>query len=106
MTKEEFAKKDTDLRHAVQTGVAYLQQYSENVAFYTNNPSLARILKHLQTGLCCAMCEHATILKLLIDKGLITEAEYFEAALKTLSEEVKRHEETLSSIVGASIKLA
>ena len=105
MTKEEFAAQDTALRHAIQTGVAYEQQHDRHAGFYYNNPTLANILKHMRTGLNCAMCEHGTIVRLLVGKGLISEAEYFDAALTTLREEVARYEATLSQQYGVSIKL-
>ena len=105
MSKEEFLHQDKALRHAIQTGVLYEQQHDQHAGFYRNNPTLANILKHIRTGLNCAMCEHATIVRLLVGKGFVTEAEYFEAALTTLREEVARYEKTLSEQCGASIKL-
>lgn len=105
MTKEEFVIKDQHLRHAIQSGVAFEQQFDPEAAWYRNNPTAARIIKHLRTGIDLAMCENGTMVRLLVKKGLITEQEYFEASLKTLSEEIMRAEDRLSVHFGKAIRL-
>jgi hypothetical protein len=48
--------------------------------------------KHLRTGLNVAMCDHAAVVRLLINKGIITEAEYREAITEEANREVERYE--------------
>lgn len=105
MTRDEFLAENTRLRHALQTGILWEQQYDEHAAFYQNNPTLANIVKHLRTGLDCAMVEQAAIIHLLIDKGLITEAEYFEKSLEFFRREIKNCEARLSAQMGRTIHL-
>lgn len=102
MTREEFARKDEALRHAIQTGImhemerSYLHHLDEN---------LKRAIKHLRTGLNCAMREHSTVVKLLIEKGIITEQEYFVTHLQELENEVKILEASLQKHFGITVKL-
>ena len=101
----EFESEDISLRHAIQTGVKYEQEIGEDGSFYRLNTHLANILKHIRTGLNCAMVEHAIITRLLLNKGLITEAEYVEVAREELTREIKKYEEMLSNHFGREIKL-
>lgn len=105
MNRDEFAAKDTALRHAMQTGIKMEQAVGNDQAFYSNNPVLSDIIKHLRVGLNCAMVEHATITQLLVKKGVVTEEEYFDQAIKDLQGEVKRAEQRLSDYYGRIIHL-
>lgn len=91
MTIEEFMQRNTALRHAIQTGLA--------MEGYENQ------LKHLRVGLNANMCEVTAIVKLLIDKGVITEEEYFDYSLRILEAEVESMEQGLSKRFGRTVKL-
>lgn len=95
MTPEEFARRNAALRHAIQTGVAYEMERGVRSA----EP------KHLRTGIDSQMADYSGLVRLLIDKGVITEGEYFEASVKALEEEVQRYEARLTREFGASIRL-
>jgi hypothetical protein len=62
--------------------------------------------KHLRTGVNSAMAEHAGLAKLLIAKGIITEAEYFEAMASAMEDEAKLYEDELSRRTGSKVTLA
>ncbi len=95
MTRDEFHTRNASLRHAIQTGVAYERERGVQAA----EP------KHLRTGLDCAMAEFSGLVLLLIAKGVITEAEYFDASIKALEEEKARYEARLSELYGGNITL-
>lgn len=95
MTAEEFADRNTALRHAIQTGVAHEMV----IGVRSTEP------KHLRTGLDSAMAEQAAFVRLLVSKGLITEEEYFDTSIQALEEEVARYEARLSQHYGRSIRL-
>jgi hypothetical protein len=95
MKASEFAVIDRQLRHAIQTGVAY----------EIEKGSQASTPKHLRTGLDAFAAELSGMARLLISKGVITEEEYFDALAQALREEVKRYEIRLSERYGASIRL-
>lgn len=50
--------------------------------------------KHLRTGLNGAMCDHAALARLLIQKGVITEDEYLEASRIGVNTELASYERT------------
>jgi hypothetical protein len=81
----------TDLLHAMQSGVAMKMNYDPS----ETTP------KHLRVGVNSAMCDHAALVSLLLQKGIITEAEYFEAITEHMQAEVKRYEEWLNERLGA-----
>jgi hypothetical protein len=101
MTAEEFAKRQAALLHAIQSGVACEQGLDEGEGV----PNAATSPKHLRTGLNAAMVEHAALVRLLIDKGLIAERDYFDAVIRELQAEVARYEERLSARLGAKVTL-
>ncbi len=83
--------------HAMQTGVAYDQQY---------NPK-DKEPKHLRVGINVALCDHTALVRLLIDKGLITELEYWQAVTAEMDREVERYTAKINERFGSDkIKLA
>jgi hypothetical protein len=86
MTLEEFLEEYRRLAHAIQTGVAYDHQYGSQ----DGTP------KHLRTGLNCVMSDFGSLSKLLIEKGIITEQEYYSAVLDGLKREITKYEARLS----------
>ena len=71
--------------HAMQSGVA-VEMNSDP------NPTTP---KHLRVGINSALCDQAALVRLLVDKGILTEAEYTEAIAGEMEREVKRYEERL-----------
>jgi hypothetical protein len=85
----------TDLAHAMQSGVALKMNYD----------AAETTPKHLRVGVNSAMCDHAALARLLIEKGIITEAEYRQAITDEMAREVERYKEYFRSR-GLTITLA
>jgi hypothetical protein len=81
--------------HAMQSGVAMEMNYRPQ----PTEP------KHLRVGVNAAMVDHGALAKLLIDKGIITQAEYLDALAAGMETEAKRYEDHLSELMGAKITL-
>lgn len=81
--------------HALQSGIAA----EMNIDPKPTEP------KHLRTGINIAFTDHAAIVTLLIEKGIITEEEYYRAILKTIKKEVSDYEQKLSSFYKTKITL-
>jgi hypothetical protein len=81
--------------HAMQSGVALQLEH---------NPS-GGSPKHLRVGVNSAKVEHAALAKLLIDKGIITEAEYTEALAEMMEREVRMYEDELTRMYGGQTKI-
>lgn len=76
--------------HAVQSGVAFMMHRNRSLA----DP------KHLRVGVDTAKVEQAALAHLLIERGLFTAAEYFEAIADHMEFEVRRNEEQLTRMYG------
>lgn len=63
-------------------------------------PDIKQFMKHLRVGVNSAMAEHAGLAKLLIDKGVITSAEYMDAMVDALEEEAERCEVLVRRVYG------
>lgn len=95
MTQEEFSERYLALSHAIQTGVGHLQERG----------LLPDNRKHLRVGINMALIDSAAIHKVLVDKGICTQSELWEALISLMEEEVKRYEKKLSEHYQANIKL-
>lgn len=73
--------------HAMQSGVALLMQQGSD----ETSP------KHLRVGVNAAMCEHAALVELLVEKGVLTKDEYLKAIADEMETEQARYEEKLST---------
>ena len=62
--------------------------------------------KHIRVGINSAMADSAALARLLIAKGLVTEAEYIDAITAEMNAEVVRYEQRLSEKSGREVKLA
>ncbi len=83
--------------HAMQSGVA---QEMEMPGRQT-----ATEPKHLRVGINSAMVDHAGLVGLLVDKGVITTEEYVRCIADAMEAEKLRYEESLSSALGIKITL-
>jgi hypothetical protein len=86
----------TDNCHAMQSGVAMKM----NLDATDTTP------KHLRVGVNAAMCDNAALVRLLIEKGIITESEHEAAITAEMGREVARYEKYLSEQLGKTIHLA
>jgi len=71
--------------HGVQTATAYEMGVRPQMA--------TDLLKHLRTGLDARASDHFGLARLLIQKGVITEAEYAEAMRLEINNELAMREE-------------
>ena len=92
MTKsiDELRLEYHALAHAMQSGVAMKMNYDESDV----SP------KHLRVGVNSAMVETGAIAKLLMQKGVFTEEEYYQALVELMQNEVKLYKEWLTVRLG------
>ncbi|MEI9995129.1 MAG: hypothetical protein WDM91_11080 [Rhizomicrobium sp.] len=79
----EFARRHQIAQHAMQAGVAYEIARDDHSVWP----------KHLRVGINTAMIDHASLVKLLVKKGVITELEYLQAIAEGMEDERARYEE-------------
>lgn len=88
-----------NLLHAVQTGVRTQIQLMGTGELSPAGP------KHLRVGVNSALIQNSALATLLMDKGIITELEYWETQVRLWRQEVTSYEEILSGIMGKDMKL-
>lgn len=76
--------------HAMQSGVSLEQEMGGGDGSPTS----------LRVGVNVAMSDHAALVKLLIQKGVITDAEYRAAIEDEMNREVRRYERRLGVTLG------
>lgn len=81
--------------HAVQTGVGLELEHDPA----SGTP------KHLRTGLNLSKAEHGALVRLLIERGLFTEAEYLAAIADAAEAEQHAYEERLTERYGGNTKV-
>lgn len=82
--------------HAMQSGVAM----EMNIRPQPTEP------KHLRVGVNAAMADHAALARLLVAKGVFTEAEYLKEIADEMEREKVRYETALSTHFSKKITLA
>lgn len=82
--------------HGMQTGVAYELEKDPS----SGSP------KHLRVGVNSAMVEFGAMFKLLIDKGIISEAEFYKELADAMERERDAYAERLSRQYGVEVTLA
>jgi hypothetical protein len=87
--------------HAMQSGVKTDMETDPN-----QQSQGASTHKHLRVGLNNVMSDHGSLAYLLVQKGVITEAEYLEAIADGIEREQKRYEQLLTDRFGTKITLA
>lgn len=81
--------------HAVQSGVAALMHYDRDHA----SP------KDLRIGMNSAMISNSALTQLLIEKGVITESEYFTSLADFAEFERETYEDELTRHIGTKVNL-
>ena len=76
--------------HGMQTGVAYEQEHDSS----DGSP------KQLRVGVNSAMCDHAALVRLLVDAGVITREQYIKAIADEMERERDRYEERINNRYG------
>jgi len=99
MTEEE--RKDAAYRrygkamHAVQSGVAFMIENGDGKEVEP---------KHLRVGVASALNANGAIVKLLMRKGLISEAEYAEMLAEYAEKDQASYERAAAALTGAKVK--
>lgn len=97
MTIEDDQARWAAAAHAMQSGVA--------TEMGLPGRQTATEPKFLRVGINTALSDHGGLVKLLIDKGVITEAEYFKAIADQMEFEKASYEKRLSEHFGRPITL-
>lgn len=95
MTSSDDAARHTAAAHAMQSGVAMEMNWNPG----PTDP------KHLRVGVNTALSDQAGLVRLLIAKGLITEAEYIAAIADEMEREVVRYEERMQEHIGGTTRI-
>lgn len=81
--------------HGMQTGVALMMERGGK----DHQP------KHLRVGINAAMADQAGLVKLLIDKGVFTEVEYYEAVRDSMKLERDRYQVDVNNSLGGKVEV-
>lgn len=84
--------------HGVQSAIRY-EMTQKGIADDTADEVL-RMLKHLRVGVDCRASDAGAMARLLIGKGVFTEAEYLEAMRLAINDELAGYETQLRSEYG------
>jgi len=95
MSEKTDAERYEAAMHAMQSGVALMM----SIDGASTSP------KHLRVGVNSAMCDHAALVRLLMDKGLFTQEEYTKEVADEMEREKERYETKLSLNHGKQITL-
>jgi len=92
--EEPSADEERYLRalHALQSGVAFEMNYTDTQS--------ATQPKHLRVGVNNALVQHSALVKLLVEKDLFTQEEYWKAVADAMEDEVKFYEERARTRLG------
>lgn len=77
--------------HGLQSGVAFMMGHG---GAKSCEP------KHLRVGVNAAMSDQGSLAKLLIDKGLLTEREYYTAMAEGMERELASYESSVQAVTG------
>ena len=91
MNLEEKRERYRELAHAMQSGVAMMMNYNGTEC----QP------KHLRVGVNAAMSDHGALVKLLIDKGVFTEDEYYDYLIEFMERERDSYVALIREAMGA-----
>lgn len=83
----------------------YLHKMQAGVAFKMGYDNSEVSLKHLRVGINAAMSDQGGLVRLLIDKGLITEEEYIKAVTDKMEEEAKSYQDEIENKLGKKVEL-
>lgn len=91
----ELRKRYEAALHAMQSGVALAMNFDAK----------ATEPKHLRTGVNAAMSDGGGLVKLLVEKGVFSEEEYYRAVAEAMEREVATYEKIIATEYGRPVKL-
>lgn len=95
----------TLLQHKMQAGVKTDQESDPRLRAGRFDGDFARHLKMERVGINTALVETSALVALLVEKGLISEAEWWTSACKGMQAEVERYEKLLTERFGQPVVL-
>lgn len=98
-TSEKLRARYTASLHAMQSGVAFLLGH-------TGSHEGECSPKHLRVGVNAAMIDCGAVAKLLVEKGVFTEEEYFTALADLTDRDVATYKAKIKDITGLEVNLA
>jgi hypothetical protein len=101
----ELVMSDSDKRNSLERYEAAMHAMQTGVAFDQAAGSQDGSPKHLRVGINLAMSDHASLVRLLLAKGIITEEEYFQAVAEGMEQEAEEYRKALSERWGKDVKL-
>lgn len=72
------------------------------VAFKMSKDDKDTTPKHLRVGINAAMSDHSALVGLLMQKGIITEDEYYDKLIESMEREVEMYRKKLSELYGGA----
>ena len=87
MTPLEYIAKEKELKHQIQTAIKLL--YEKDPHYRDCSNTTKRALKHHRVGIDSLFSDLSAIVGLLVEKGVITQDEYFDRLIKGLENEVE-----------------
>lgn len=95
-SKEDATARYTRAAHAMQSGVAMMMNVDKK----------ATQGKSLRVGVNSSMVDHAGLVALLIEKGIITDEEYMSKIADAMEREVALYEREITLATGLNVSLA
>lgn len=95
MSAQEDRERYLAAAHAMQCGVGHMMNFRRE----ETEP------KHLRTGINSAMVEHAALVSLLIEKGVITNEEYQKRLADKMEEERDAYVKALKEVIGTDVNI-
>lgn len=93
--KEEAFARYTAAAHGMQSGVAFMMERGDGKE---TEP------KHLRVGVNSTLVDHGALVQLLLDKGVISDVEFFEALATKMEADLESYERDAIELAGAIIK--
>lgn len=88
---DEYRQRYIAAAHAMQTGVAFMMNHTDET-----EP------KHLRVGVNSAMVQHGALVHLLIQKGIITEEEWWKTLAECMEEEANDYAKKIEARLGVA----
>lgn len=95
MAAADDAARQFAAAHAMQSGVAMEMNW---------NPGPTEP-KHLRVGVNTALCDHAALVRVLIAKGVLTEADYMKAIADEMEAEAERYRQRIQEHFGGTTRI-
>lgn len=93
------------LIHQMQAGVKWLMEFRASKGIHPQEDISDCGPKHLRVGVNNAMCEHAALVALLVDMGVIAYKDYLRVQLEFAEREVNSYKRKIKDEFGMDVEL-